>query len=210
MLLPDSLRLYLVTDEQVNLFSRTEAALRGGVTCVQLRMKQVSFETFLQTAKRFKQLCKQFQVPLIINDQVEIAKIIQADALHIGQTDLSFAAVRQWAGPTMPIGVSVHTVEQALQAEKDGAAYLGVGAMFSTPSKVDANLVSLKTLEKIKSLVRIPVVVIGGINQKTLSKVMPYQPDGVAIISAILSSPDPEQEARYFRTQLHFQVTGFM
>lgn len=200
--LPEHLRLYLVTDEHPQLFERVEAALRGGVTCVQLRMKQASFETFLTTAQKMKQLCRAYHVPFIVNDHAEIARMVQADGLHIGQKDLAYSDARQIVGPDLPIGVSVHTVEQAIQAEQGGAAYLGVGSLFPTKSKSDAELVSLDTLKQIRENVSIPIVVIGGINLQTLPKVLPYQPDGVAIISAILSADDPEAATKRIREQL--------
>lgn len=192
----DDLRLYLVTDEKPRLLPRVEAALRGGVTCVQLRLKEARSEDFLQVAWRMKQICRRYRVPLIINDRADIARQVRADALHIGQEDLAFARARQEVGPDMPIGVSVHTVAEAKKAEQDGAAYLGVGAMFPTPSKGDTKLVSLETLSAIHDTVRIPLVLIGGINADTLPDLLPYRPDGVAIISAILSAADPEQRAR--------------
>lgn len=200
--LPEDLCLYLVTDQQPQLFERVEAALRGGVTCVQLRMKQASYETFLTTAQKMKQLCRAYHVPFIVNDHAEIARMVQADGLHIGQKDLAYSDARQIVGPDLPIGVSVHTVEQAQRAEKEGAAYLGVGSLFPTSSKSDAEFVSLDTLKKIQAHVSIPIVVIGGINLKTLPKVLPYQPDGVALISAILSANDPEAAAKRIRKQL--------
>jgi thiamine-phosphate pyrophosphorylase len=198
----DDLRLYLVTDEKPRLLPRVEASLRGGVTCVQLRLKEARSDVFLQTAWRLKQICRRYQVPLMINDRADVARQVRADALHIGQEDLAFAKARQEVGPDMPIGVSVHTVAEAKQAERDGAAYLGVGAMFPTPSKGDAKLVSFETLSAIRDAVRIPLVLIGGINADTLPELLPYQPDGVAIISAILSADDPEQRARALRKQL--------
>lgn len=197
--LPSDLRLYLVTDEKPHLLSRVEAALRGGVTCVQLRMKTASFDSFLKTAQEMKRLCQRYEVPLIINDRAEIAKLVQADGLHIGQKDLPYESARQQIGPNCPIGVSVHTVEQAIQAERTGAAYLGVGSLFPTSSKSDANFVTLKTFKQIQEQVNIPTVVIGGINQRTLPDVLPYRPDGVAMISAILSSDHPERAARAVR-----------
>lgn len=203
MLRPHDLRLYLVTDEKPQLFERVEAALRGGVTCVQLRMKQAPFDFILETAKALKKRCQQYNVPFIINDHAEIAKRVGADGLHIGQDDLQYAAARQIVGSNCPIGVSVHTIAQAKEAEKAGAAYLGVGSLFPTDSKKDAQYVSLKTLQAIQQSVAIPVVVIGGINRYTLPKVLPYQPDGVAMISAILSADDPEQAARSFWMQLN-------
>lgn len=196
--LPDDVRLYLVTDEKPQLLSRVEAALRGGVTCVQLRMKKASFDLFLKTAQEMKRLCQQYQVPLIINDCAEIAKQVRADGLHIGQKDLTFESARQQVGPACPIGVSVHTVEQAIQAEKAGAAYIGVGSLFPTSSKRDANLITRETLKQIQDQVKIPIVVIGGIHQHTLPDVLPYHPEGIAMISAILSSENPEQAARTF------------
>lgn len=196
------LRLYLVTDEKPRLLPRVEAALRGGVTCVQLRLKEARSEDFLQIAWRMKQICRRYRVPLIINDRADIARQVRADALHIGQEDLDLAKARQEVGPEMPIGVSVHTVAEAQQAEQEGATYLGVGAMFPTPSKKDAQLVSLETVSAIRETVRIPLVLIGGINADTLPVLLPYQPDGVAIISAILSADDPAQRASALRKQL--------
>lgn len=205
-LLRDDLRLYLVTDEEENLLERTEAALRGGVTCVQLRMKNASPNHLLQMAKQCKQLCKTYHVPFIMNDNATTAKETQADALHIGQNDLTFQQARQIVGPTMPIGVSVQTVEQAIQAKKNGAAYIGVGAMFPTPSKQNALFVSLDLLEKIKSEVQIPIVAIGGINQHTIPTLLSYQLDGFALISAILSDKNPEKMARYFSQLLLYST----
>ncbi|TCS94836.1 thiamine phosphate synthase [Hazenella coriacea] len=200
--LRDRLQLYLVTDDQEDLYQRTEAAIRGGVTCVQLRMKKASSRQFLETGKRFKELCQKYQIPLVINDRADVALLAQADMLHIGQNDLSIQEARQIVGLDMPIGVSVHSVEEAVQAKQDGASYLGVGSMFPTSSKDDATIVSIKTLSSIREAVSLPIVLIGGINQKTLPALAPYIPDGVAIISGILSAPCPKSMASYFKKEL--------
>lgn len=200
--LRDSLRLYLVTDDQANLYQRTEAAIRGGVTCVQLRMKNASSRQFLEEAKLFKKLCRKYQIPFVINDRADMALLAQADMLHLGQQDLPLHEARKIVGLEMPIGVSVHTVEEAIQAEQDGASYLGIGSMFPTSSKDDATRVSIQTLSVIREAVSLPIVLIGGINQKTFPVLAPYIPDGVAIISGILSAPCPESTASYFKKEL--------
>jgi thiamine-phosphate pyrophosphorylase len=196
------LQLYLVTDEHDHLLERTEAALRGGVTCVQLRNKKSSSRSFLDTAHTFRNLCDRYQVPLVINDRPDIAVLCGADLLHVGQEDLSIVEARKIVGSSLPIGVSVHNVEEAKRAEAEGAAYLGVGSIFPTKSKKNARLINISELEAIQKAVSIPIVLIGGINLNNLSILKPYISDGVAIISAILSAENPEQAARAFKEKL--------
>jgi thiamine-phosphate pyrophosphorylase len=195
--------LYAVTD-RAWLNGRTleevaEAALRGGATILQLREKDLDHDAFLREALGLKSLCGRYSVPLIVNDDVEIALESGADGVHIGQHDAPAAEVRRRIGPDMLLGVSAQTVEQALQAERDGADYLGVGAVFSTGTKPDADDVSYSALKAICEAVSIPVVAIGGIKRDNLGSLAGSGIDGVAVVSAIFAAPDPEAAARGLR-----------
>ena len=186
--------LYAVTDRAWlrgrTLYEQAEEALQGGATCLQLREKELDEEAFLQEARELKKLCERHDVPLIINDDVEIAIKSDADGIHIGQHDAPASLVRQLIGPDKLLGVSAQTVEQALQAQADGADYLGVGAVFYTGTKPDADWVSYETLQAICGAVDIPVVAIGGISKETLPKLAGSGIDGVAVVSAIFAAPD--------------------
>jgi thiamine-phosphate pyrophosphorylase len=165
-------------------------AIAGGVTMVQLREKDASSLSFFETAKRVKAVSEAGNIPFIINDRLDIALAVDADGLHIGQDDLPLLTVRRILGHGKLIGVSVCTVPEALLAQEQGADYLGVGAMFPTPSKLDAQPVTLTTLKAIKESVDIPVVAIGGINLGNIESVMTTGVDGMAVISAILQADD--------------------
>lgn len=195
--------LYAVTDRawvgKQTLIEQVEEALRGGVTCVQLREKELDEEKFLEEAIEMKTLCAKYEVPLIINDNVEIALKCHADGIHVGQSDMEAGNVRTIVGKDMIIGVSVQTVEQAVEAEKAGADYLGVGAMFNTTTKLDASKVSIQTLKEICDIVHIPVVAIGGISKSNISKLSGTNVDGVAMISAIFASDNIEAECKKLR-----------
>lgn len=195
--------LYAVTDRawtgKQSLYEQVESALKGGATCVQLREKDLNGEDFLQEALEISALCKRYSVPFFINDHVEIAIQCHADGIHVGQNDLSAAQVRQSVGEHMLIGVSVHSVEEALEAVKNGADCLGVGAMFSTSTKANTNLLSLETLRDICAAVDIPVVAIGGLNKQNLAQLTGTGIDGVALVSAIFSADDIETECRTLR-----------
>jgi len=188
------LLLYAVTDRtwlgNKTLSEQVEEALRGGVTCVQLREKELDDTSFLKEAFEIQKLCRRYHVPFIINDHVEIAVNVNADGVHIGQKDMEAGLVRSVIGEDKFLGVSVQTVEQALLAEKKGADYLGVGAVFGTSSKADAEEVSYDTLQKICDAVTIPVVAIGGIGRRNIATLKASGICGVAVISAIFAAED--------------------
>ena len=195
--------LYAVTDRawvgKQSLYEQVESALKGGATCVQLREKELDEETFLKEAVEISALCKQYGVPFFINDNVEIAIKCHADGIHVGQEDMEAAQVRQRVGNDMMIGVSVHSVEEALEAVKNGADCLGVGAMFSTSTKTDVNVLPKETLRNICAAVDIPVVAIGGIGKANIAQLAGTGVDGVALVSAIFAADDVESECRLLR-----------
>ena len=185
------LELYAVTDRHwlgnQTLLEQVQEALDGGATCIQLREKQLDDKTFLQEAIEIQKLCKQYQVPFIVNDNVEIAKDIHADGIHVGQSDMEALYVRKALGNDVILGVSAQTVEQAKKAEAHGADYLGVGAVFPTGSKDDAEDVSYETLKAICEAVSIPVIAIGGITQDNVKELAGSGIVGIAVISAIFA-----------------------
>lgn len=197
------MRLYAVTDRawtgKQSLYEQVEAALKGGATCVQLREKALSDKKFLAEALEIRELCGRYHVPFFINDNVEIAIRCKADGIHVGQEDMAAAQVRRRVGPDMMIGVSAHSVEEALEAVKHGADCLGVGAMFSTSTKTDVNLLPKETLRAICEAVDVPVVAIGGINKDNISLLAGTGVDGVALVSAIFASDDIETACRQLR-----------
>jgi len=184
--------LYAVTDRtwlrDKTLYEQVEEALKGGATFVQLREKELDEEAFLKEAFEIKELCRTYNVPFVINDNVDIAVKVNADGIHIGQKDMEAGYVRTIIGENKILGVSVQTVEQAVLAEKMGADYLGVGAVFSTSSKADADDVSFYTLKAICRAVRIPVVAIGGIGVNNILRLKGSGICGVAVISAIFAA----------------------
>ena len=195
--------LYAVTDRawvgKQSLYEQVESALKGGATCVQLREKKLDDEAFLKEAIEISALCKQYGVPFFINDNVEIAIKCHADGIQVGQDDMEAAQVRQRVGDDMIIGVSVHSVEEALEAVRNGADCLGVGAMFSTSTKTDVNVLPKETLRDICAAVDIPVVAIGGIGKSNISQLASTGVDGVALVSAIFAADDIESECRLLR-----------
>ena len=190
----NDLVLYAVTDRswlgEETLYSQVEKALKGGATFIQLREKKMDEGSFLEEAKEIQKLCRQYQVPFVINDNVDIAARIDADGVHVGQSDMEAGDVRKKLGPDKIIGVSAQTVEQALRAQEHGADYLGVGAVFPTGSKEDATEVSHETLKAICDAVDIPVIAIGGINSGNVSELRGTGICGVAVISAIFAKKD--------------------
>ena len=186
------LLLYAVTDRSWlnghTLYEQVEEALKGGATFVQLREKTLDTDSFLQEAVKIKKLCACYHVPFVINDNVEIAKAIDADGVHVGQHDMQATDVRAILGPDKIIGVSAQTVEQALLAEKNGADYLGVGAVFHTGTKKDANTLSHKTLKAICEAVKIPVIAIGGISRDNVMELSGSGICGIAVVSAIFAA----------------------
>ena len=197
------MRLYAVTDRmwtgKQTLMEQVEDALKGGATCVQLREKELDEESFLQEAYEMKALCEKYQVPFFINDNVEIAIKCKADGIHVGQSDMEAGNVRALVGEDMMIGVSVNCVEQALAAVQAGADCLGVGAMFSTSTKLDADSVSFETLREICHAVDIPVVAIGGISKENMMQLKGTDVDGVALVSAIFGAEQIEAECKELR-----------
>ena len=186
--------LYLVTDRQLmscdSLTEAVEQAILGGCTMIQLREKELSSLEFYNQAVAVKQVTDKYHIPLIINDRIDIAMAVQATGGHIGQHDLPSAAVRKVIGENMLLGVSASSIAEAIQAQQDGADYLGVGAMFPTGTKTDADSVSMEELQKIRAAVSLPIVVIGGINKGNAGRFKPMGIDGLAVVSAIIAQSD--------------------
>lgn len=186
--------LYLVTDRQLmscdSLTEAVEQAILGGCTMIQLREKELSSLEFYNQAVAVKQVTDKYHIPLIINDRIDIAMAVQATGVHIGQHDLPAAAVRKVIGENMLLGVSASSIAEAIQAQQDGADYLGVGAMFPTGTKTDADSVSMEKLQKIRTAVSLPIVVIGGINKGNAGRFKPMGIDGLAVVSAIIAQSD--------------------
>ena len=198
---PIDYSLYLVTAGGTPL-ANVEQAIKGGVTLVQLREKDAGGNEFYASAIKHRQLTAKHGVPLIINDRVDIAMAVGADGVHVGQSDIPCAVARKIMGDNKIVGVSATTLAQAIKAEKDGADYIGVGAMFATTSKQDAAYVSIDELKRIRQHVNIPVVVIGGITHETIPMFRGMGVDGFAMISPILSNPKPMTAARKLRKQI--------
>lgn len=196
----ESMLLYAVTDARwhsgVTLYDQVEAVLKGGTTFVQLREKERKGGAFLQEAKEIKALCERYHVPFVINDNVDAALAVDADGVHVGQSDMEAGEVRKRLGGKKIIGVTARTVEQALQAQERGADYLGVGAVFSTGTKKDAVLVGHKTLRDICDAVDIPVIAIGGINASNIMELRGNGICGVAVVSGLFAQPDIQAAAR--------------
>ncbi len=190
----ESMRLYIVTDRswlgQDTLAHQVEQVIQAGATFVQLREKEMDTPAFLREAQEIKAITDRYQVPFVINDNVEVALACGADGVHVGQSDTGCREARAMLGPDKIVGVSVQTVEQARKAQQDGADYLGVGAVFGSTTKLDACDVSYDTLREICAAVTIPVVAIGGINPDNLMKLAGSGVDGVAVISAVFAQPD--------------------
>lgn len=188
------MRLYAVTDSawvgEASLKEQVEAAIRGGVTFVQLREKELPYDAFLKLAVEIKEITDKAGIPFVINDAVDIALACDADGVHVGQKDISAGEARRRIGEEKILGVSVTTVEQALLAEKEGADYLGVGAVFSTSTKPDAEAVSFESLQAICKAVSIPVVAIGGIGRDNVLKLSGSGISGIAVVSAIFAQKD--------------------
>ncbi len=193
------LLLYAVTDRawlgDKTLSWQVEESLKGGATMIQLREKHLDHEHLLKEAKEIKELCRKYQVPFLINDDVDLAVEVDADGVHVGQHDMEAGEVRKKIGPNRILGVSAQTVEQALLAQQAGADYLGVGAVFPTGTKDDADAVSIQTLGEICRAVSIPVVAIGGIGQHNVMQLAGSGICGIAVVSAIYAQPDIQNAA---------------
>ncbi len=199
----EMMRLYAVTDRSwlrgQTLLEQVEQALVGGATLVQLREKELDEDTFMREAVDMAKLCHRYGVPLLINDNVEIARRSGADGVHVGQDDMEAASVRSILGSDMIVGVTAKTVEQALRAQEAGADYLGSGAVFGSSTKLNAKPMTKELLNSICNAVSIPVVAIGGINRNNILDLAGTDIDGVAVVSGIFAATDIEQECRYLR-----------
>lgn len=186
--------IYLVTDSELTSSQTIEQAveqgIKGGCTLVQLREKKLSSLDFYNSALKLKAVTDHYNIPLIINDRVDIALAVEAAGVHVGQRDLPAKKVRKIIGNDKILGVSAASIAEAVQAEKDGADYLGVGAMFATGTKTDAKLVSMESLKDIKRASNLPIVAIGGINKDTLPLFKGTDIDGIAVVSAIIAEED--------------------
>ena len=202
----EQLKLYAVTDRSwlgnETLYEQVEKALKGGATMVQLREKELDEAAFRQEAEELLKLCRNYHVPFIVNDNVELAKSIGADGVHIGQSDMELTRAREMLGQDAIIGVTAKTVEQAKAAETGGADYLGSGAVFGSSTKLDAKPMDHALLQEICESVHIPVVAIGGITGENVMKLSGRGMAGVAVVSGIFACPDIEEGTRKLRERV--------
>ena len=192
--------LYLVTDRGLSrgrsTFEIVTAAVHGGTTVVQLREKDCSTREFIEQALPIKEFLKDHGVPLIINDRVDVAQAVKADGVHLGQTDMPLEVAKKILGDSMTIGISAESLQDAIEAEKGGADYLGVSPIYVTPTKTDtAPPLGLEGLQEIRKAVRLPLVGIGGLNRDNAAEVIRNGADGVAVVSAIVAADDPKAAA---------------
>lgn len=199
-----SMLLYVVTDRmwlgENDLISQIEDTIKSGATFVQLREKNKPFDEFVYEALQIKKLTNRYGIPFVINDNIEVALAVKADGVHVGQSDMNAKDVRALIGNDKIMGVSAVTVEQAILAEQCGADYIGVGAMFATSTKHDADTVTVNTLKQICKAVSIPVVAIGGICEENILQLKNSGVDGVAIISAIFAKVDISEATKCMRS----------
>ena len=202
----EALKLYAITDRSwldgETLADEVEKALRGGATIVQLREKGLDHDALLQEAIEIGALCRRYSVPFIINDDVQIALECGADGVHVGQEDMAAAEARRLLGPDRIVGVTCKTVEQAIEAERQGADYRGSGAMFPSLAKPGATGISFDTLRASCAAVETPVVAIGGITHENVDKLRDTGIAGVCVVGAIFAQPDPEQAARALKEKV--------
>lgn len=189
-----SMLLYVVTDRtwlgNNHLDEQVEVSIKGGATFIQLREKDLAYDAFVKQGLKIKKVTDKYAVPFVINDNVQAALEIDADGVHVGQSDAGAREVRRLIGADKILGVSVQTVKDALLAEKNGADYIGVGAVFNTSTKLDAHTISFDTLKAICKAVNIPVVAIGGISEENVLELKGSGADGIAVISAVFAKPD--------------------
>ena len=192
--LKKDLKLYLVTDSEIlkdrDFYKCIEDAIKSGVTMVQLREKNTDGKEFLEKAIKLRELTNKYNVTFVINDRIDIAMLVDADGVHIGQSDIDAVSARKLLGDNKIIGVSARNLQEAKIAKENGADYLGIGAMFSTSTKSDAKLVSFNTLEEIIKEVNLPFVLIVGITLDNVKKLKHFKPDGYALVSGILGTDD--------------------
>lgn len=194
----ETMLLYAVTDRawvgEQSFYEQVESALKGGITCLQLREKELDAGEFLKEAQVIGKLCKKYNVTFIINDNVDIALKCGADGVHVGQEDMKASDVRKMIGEDMILGVSAHNVEEAKEAVKNGADYLGVGAVFTTTTKKNVSQMPIDTLREICNSVDVPIVAIGGIKKSNIHMLNGSGVDGVALVSAVFSAENIEDE----------------
>ena len=192
--------LYVCTDRglmsSASVEESVEAAIRGGATVIQLREKEVTGRQFYETALAVKKVTEQYQVPLIINDRIDIAMAVDAAGVHLGQKDLPVQVARKLLGEDKIIGISAASPEEAEQAMQEGADYLGVGAMYQTSTKSDTRPVTIETLKKIRAAVPIPIVVIGGIGKENAMNIKPLGINGIAVVSSVVAQKDVTAAAK--------------
>ena len=201
-----SYSLYLVSDKKScknrDLEELIQQAILGGVTIVQLREKNIDSKDFYEQALRVKRVTDKYNIPLIINDRVDIALAVGADGVHVGQEDLSCSVIKRNISKNLIVGVSVHNVEEAMRAELDGADYIGCGAVINTSTKENTKKLKIEELIKIKENVKIPVVAIGGINEENIEELYDSNIDGIAVVSAILSKDNCEEASRILKEKI--------
>ena len=204
--LKKALKLYLVTDSDIlkgrDFYKCIEEAMKSGVTMVQLREKDVDGKEFLQKAVKLRELTRKYNVTFIINDRVDIAQLVDADGVHVGQSDIDAVSVRKLMGENKIVGVSARSVEEAKIAKEMGADYLGIGAMFSTSTKKDAKDVSFDTLSHIIEEVDLPFVLIGGITLDNVCELKKFNPDGYALVSGILGADDISSRVKMWNEKI--------
>ena len=197
------LLLYAVTDRswlgEDTLPGQVERAVKGGATFVQLREKELEEEHFLEEAREIRKLCREYRIPFVVNDDVEIALAADADGVHVGQGDMEAGDVRKRLGPDKIIGVTARTVQQALAAQAQGADYIGTGAVFATATKQDAQVIGPKQLKGICNAVTIPAVAIGGITGENMAELSGSGICGIAVVSALFARPDIRLAAEQLR-----------
>lgn len=204
--------LYLVTDSSLSLGRSTSeivtSAIKGGVSCVQLREKKLDTRNFIKEAKVLSKLLQRSGIPLIINDRVDVALAVEAAGVHLGQSDMNIEDARRLLGRKRIIGISAECLEDALLAEKQGADYIGISPVFATATKTDtARPLGLTGIKEIRKQISLPLVAIGGINKENCSEVITSGADGIAVVSAIVSSPSPEHSASQL-LQIVLQARG--
>ena len=206
----EDLLLYAVTDSRwlngERLYDQVEKALKGGATFIQLREKELDQEHFFEEAVEIKELCARYHVPFVINDNVEIALKMDADGVHVGQSDMELTRAREILGTDKIIGVTAKTIEQAQAAEKAGADYLGSGAVFGSSTKTDAKPMELTLLQEICQSVTIPVVAIGGINHDNILKLKGCEIAGAAVVSGIFACEDIEEGTKELLQKVNMVV----
>ena len=206
---PSAFQLYAITEPSAKLTENVRAAIDGGITMLQIREKNCTTQRLIQLAYPLVNICRSAGIPCIINDNVEAARVLGADGVHVGQRDMKLKKAREILGDSAVIGTSAHSVEEALRAEAEGADYIGCGAVFQTATKSDATPLTLEKLCAIRKAVSIPIVAIGGITAENLPHLYSSGADGIAVVSAIFGQPDIKHAARnLFELTKVFQKSG--